>query len=649
VGQNVVEKVAQRHMAEGPAGRPLRAGDFLSIKPDHVMTHDNTSPVMKKFKAIGAARIMNHAQPVFILDHDIQNRSAENLAKYKAIEEFAREQGVDFYPAGTGIGHQVMIEQQYALPGTFVVASDSHSNMYGGMGAIGTPVVRTDAAAIWAAGTFWWQIPRTIQVVLEGELRRGVTGKDVILALCGLYNSGETLNAAVEFSGPGVATLSLEERLSIANMTTEWGALTGWFEADDTTLAYIRQRQRRLAALGVERVSDEELDGWAKNRLLPDPDAHYAGQIVLDLSLVTPHVSGPDSVQVGTPLPDMEAKKIKIDKAYLVSCVNAREQDLAEAAEVLQESKIAEGVELYVAAASREVQDASEQSGAWQALIKAGAHPLPPGCGPCIGLGAGLLEPGEVGISATNRNFKGRMGSRDAQCFLASPAVVAASAIAGYIRGPLAIENRKLPYRFEARPAPESGGERVEILAGFPDRVSGRLLFLPEDNLNTDGIYGKDYTYRDDMTQEKMALVVFENYDPALAGMARAGDVIVAGRNFGTGSSREQAVTALQAKGIAMVIAGSYSQTYLRNAFNNGFPCVECPDLVDRVRQALARPGAAGERTVVPGDSIEVDFAASTISFRNETFSFPPLGAVPQALVIAGGVENQVRQRLGLE
>ncbi len=140
---------------------------------------------------------------------------------------------IDFYPPGTGIGHQIMVEQGYVLPGDFVVASDSHSNMYGALGAVGTPVVRTDAAAIWATGEFWWQIPRTIQVVLEGKLAPGVTGKDVIITLCGLYNQEEVLNAAVEFTGPGVASLSMDARLSIANMTTEWGALVGWFPVDD--------------------------------------------------------------------------------------------------------------------------------------------------------------------------------------------------------------------------------------------------------------------------------------------------------------------------------------------------------------------------------------------------------------------------------
>ena len=648
MGQTVIEKIAQSHMAEGPQGRPVRAGDFLSIRPHHVMTHDNTAPVMKKFKAIGASRVQDPAQPVFTLDHDIQNRSEENLAKYRSIEEFAAEQGVTFYPAGSGIGHQVMIEQLHAVPGSFVVASDSHSNMYGGVGAAGTPVVRTDAAAIWAAGTFWWQIPRTIQVVLEGRLSPGATGKDVILALCGHYNHGEVLNAAVEFSGPGVAALSLDERLAISNMTTEWGALVGWFPADEKTLAFVKERRDRLGATGAKRVTDDDLRRFAEDPVRPDADAVYAGRIRLDLSSVIPHVAGPDSVQVATPLPEMEQRGVPIQKAYLVSCVNSRLEDIVAAADVLRGKKVADGVEMYIAAASRDVQEAAEAGGAWQALLDAGARPLPPGCGPCIGLGAGLLEAGENGISATNRNFKGRMGSRDARCYLASPAVVAASAAAGRICGPDRFTATELVSEFERVDASAAADEEVEILPGFPERVRGRLVFLPQDNLNTDGIYGKDYTYRDDMTAEMMARVVFENYDPELAGRIAKGDVVVGARNFGTGSSREQAVTSLQAAGIALVAAASYSQTYLRNAFNNGFPCVDCPELSDRLGELLATEVEGAAKTIIPGDEIEIDFARGKISYRGETFRFAPLGAVPQALVVDGGVENQVRKRLGL-
>ena len=393
MGQTIVEKIAQSHMAEGP-NRPLRAGDFLSVRPYHVMTHDNTSAVMKKFKAIGATHVQDSAQPVFTADHDIQNTDETNLAKYRSMEAFAREHGIDFYPPGTGIGHQIMVEKGYVLPGTFVVASDSHSNMYGALGAIGTPVVRTDAAAIWATGEFWWQIPRTIQVVLEGKLAPGVTGKDVIITLCGVYNREEVLNAAVEFAGPGVASLSMDARLSIANMSTEWGALVGWFPVDDITLAYLEARNRELRAQGITRMPQEKFAEWRANPPAPDPDAVYAGRIVLNLSDVTPHVSGPDTVQVMHSVAEIAKTKVAIQKAYLVSCVNSRLEDLEAAAWVLRGKKVAAGVQFYLAAASRSVQEEAERRGVWQVLLDAGAHALPSGCGPCIGLGAGTAGAG---------------------------------------------------------------------------------------------------------------------------------------------------------------------------------------------------------------------------------------------------------------
>jgi len=643
MGQTVVEKIAQAYLAEGPK-RPLRTGDFVSIRPRRVMTHDNTSAVMSKFKGIGAKKIHDPHQLVFALDHDIQNQDEANQKKYRAIEAFAKEHGVDFYPAGSGIGHQIMVERGYVVPGSFVVASDSHSNMYGALGAVGTPIVRTDAAAAWATGEFWWQIPRSIQVVLEGKLPEGATGKDVIITLCGLYNHDEVLNAAIEFTGPGVASLSMDARLSISNMTTEWGPLVGWFPVDEITIHYLKGVHQRLKAMGVERFSEKDVENWKKNPPRPDADAEYAARIVLDLSQITPHVSGPDSVQVMSSLVEIEKKKVAIQKAYLVSCVNSRLEDLEASAKVLKGKKVSAGVQFYLSAASKWVQEEAERRGIWQTLLEAGAKPLPAGCGPCIGLGVGLLEPGEVGISATNRNFKGRMGSRDAKCYLASPEVVSASAVAGYIRGPHELGDRALEREYQEFGA-TTAAEKVEILPGFPERVRGRLVFLPQDNVNTDAIYGKDYTYRDDMTPEMMAKVVMENYDPQFAVRTQAGDVVVSGFNFGTGSSREQAVTCLQAKGIPLVIAASFSQTYLRNAYNNGFLCVEVPGLVKKLHEQFA---GSLERTIIPGDEIEVDFTSGTIAWRGEKFAFPALGSVPQSLVIAQGVENLVAKRLGL-
>ena len=644
--QTMVEKIAQAHLAEGPK-RPLRTGDFLSIRPHHVMTHDNTSAVMSKFKGIGAKKIHDVKQLVFALDHDIQNKDEANQKKYRAIEAFAREHGVDFYPAGSGIGHQIMVERGYVVPGSFVVASDSHSNMYGALGAIGTPIVRTDAAAAWATGEFWWQIPRSVEVVLEGKLSEGATGKDVIITLCGLYNHDEVLNAAIEFCGPGVASLSMDARFSISNMTTEWGPLVGWFPVDEVTIKYLKNVHQRLKAAGVERFSENDIERWTKNPPRPDANSVYAARIELDLSQVTPHVSGPDTVQVMSSLAEMEKKKVAIQKAYLISCMNSRLEDLDAAAKVLKGKKVAAGVKFYLGAASQWVQEEAEKRGIWQTLLDAGANPLPAGCGPCIGLGVGLLEPGEVGISATNRNFKGRMGSRDAKCYLASPEVVAASAVAGYIRGPYEMSDRA-PSRSYTEFAASAAAENVDILPGFPERVHGRLVFLPQDNVNTDAIYGKDYTYRDDVTKELMAKVVMENYDPKFASRTREGDVVVSGFNFGTGSSREQAVTCLKAKGIPLVIAASFSQTYLRNAYNNGFLCVEVPELVKRLRQQFANEIATKEKTIIPGEEIDIDFTSGVIHWRGEKSAFPALGSVPQSLVIAEGVENLVARRLGL-
>jgi homoaconitate hydratase len=502
---------------------------------------------------------------------------------------------------------------------------------------------------VWATGEFWWQIPRSIQVVLEGTLPAGVTGKDVIITLCGLYNHDECLNAAVEFAGPGVASLSMDARLSISNMTTEWGPLVGWFPVDATTIAYMRGVHERLKALGVERFSEKDLENWAARPPAPDLDAAYAARIVLYLAEVTPHVSGPDTVQAMQSLTEIEAKKVTIQKAYLLSCVNSRVDDLGAAANVLKGKKVAAGVKFYLGAASKWVQEEAEKNGTWKTLVEAGATPLPPGCGPCIGLGVGLLEAGEVGISATNRNFKGRMGSRDAKCYLASPEVVAASAVAGYVCGPnsgVAIGDARPTRNFTELAMASGAAEKVEILPGFPQQLRGRLVFMPQDNVNTDAIYGKDYTYRDDMTPEMMAKVVMENYDTAFASRTQAGDIIVSQFNFGTGSSREQAVTCLKAKGIPLVIAASFSQTYLRNAFNNGFLCIEVPEFVARLREEFAKQVAAKEKTIIPGDEIDIDFTASTILWRGQKFTFPALGSVPQSLVIAGGVENLVAKRL---
>ncbi len=666
LGLTLVEKLATR-FADGLApGQVVRQGDFVTIRPKHVMTHDNTGAVMPKFRQLGAKKIHDPRQPVFAIDHDIQNKTPENLGKYAKIESFANEHSIDFYPAGTGISHQVMVEQGYVTPGSMVVGSDSHSNLYGALCALGTPVVRTDAASIWATGVTWWQCPPVAKVILKGNVRPGVVGKDIIIALCGLFNKDEVLNHAVEFAGEGVGPLTIDQRMSIANMTTEWGALAGVFPFDDVLRDYlysraeyfarnIRPGTRRPASLGCYTRSD--IDGWwtSRHELVPDPNAHYAVTLELDLSTIVPYVSGPNDVKTMHALPEIESRLVKINKAWLMSCVNARYEDLAIAASIVKGRKVAPGVEFYLAAASAETQARATKDGHWQALLEAGAIELPPGCGTCIGLGAGTIKAGEVGISATNRNFEGRMGDRDGQVYLGSPAVVAASAIAGHICSPTKYDRGSI--RVAARRVDSHGPSQerhaaASVIDGFPALVQGRLLWMDRDNLNTDGIYAGKHTYNDTLTPEQMASFIFENYDPTLRTWARKGDVIVGGFNFGTGSSREQAATALKYFGIPCVIAASFSETYKRNAFNNGFVCFECPGLVEWLRTQASLPSTVegSDKTKIIGE-IMIDFRMSRLRVAmrggpSREFPFPALSPVAQELVVAGGAEEVVKRRL---
>ncbi|KAI0048946.1 homoaconitase [Auriscalpium vulgare] len=700
IPQTVIEKVVQKYAVDLPEGKVVKAGDYVMIRPEHVMTHDNTGPVISKFNSIGAKRIASTRQPVFTLDHDVQNKSSKNLAKYANIEAFARQHGVDFFPAGRGIGHQVLVEEGYAFPYTLTVASDSHSNMYGGVGCVGTPIVRTDAAAIWATGKTWWQVPRMVKVELRGRLAPGVTGKDVIVALCGSFNRDEVLNAAIEFTGDGVAALAVDDRLTIANMTTEWGALVGLFPVDRVLLqwydALLRKLELRTFSSATQssipmppehpRINRWRLDAIQAAPLSSDPEASYSSHLILDLSTLVPHVSGPNSVKISTPLPELEASHIPIQKAYLVSCTNSRVSDLAAAAAVLRGRKVAPGVEFYVAAASSVVQQESERLGDWEALVVGGAKVLPAGCGPCIGLGTGLLEEGETGISATNRNYKGRMGHPKAQAYLASPAVVAASAVKGYIASPDSLDAAALPpvgaptftiASPETESAATTGALAAEpLLPTFPATFRGTLLFAPQDNLNTDAIYPGKYTYQDDITLARQAEVVMENYDPSFAELVaslraasqfshsspdiKEGVVLVAGYNFGTGSSREQAATALKSAGVPLVIAGSFGDIFKRNAINNGLVCVECPELVADLTRAYALAGvrgaggANGELTVNEGMTISVQMGSGEVvvgglAGGERRYAVRPVGPSVQELWICGGLEGYILKSIQVD
>lgn len=655
-GQNLTEKIVQKYAVGLAEGKKVFSGDYVSIRPAHCMSHDNSWPVATKFMGLGASKVKDNRQIVCTLDHDVQNKSEKNLEKYANIERFAREQGIDFYPAGRGIGHQIMIEEGYAFPMNLSVASDSHSNTYGGIGALGTPIVRTDAASIWATGQTWWQIPPVAKVELVGELPKGVTGKDVIVALCGVFNNDEVLNHAIEFVGEGVAKLPVDYRLTIANMTTEWGALSGLFPVDAVLVDFYKQRLAKLPQ-PHPRVNAESVAQLERSPAASDADAVYAKHLRIDLASLSPYISGPNSVKVSNSLYDLVQEDIKINKAYLVSCTNSRLSDIKAAADIIKGRKVADGVEFYVAAASSNVQKDAEALGAWQDIIDAGAIPLPAGCGPCIGLGTGLLEDGEVGISATNRNFKGRMGSKDALAYLASPEVVAASAVLGRIGGPEELAGNavkpssEIAKSVEVTPADAAGDvdAAVEVLDGFPKSIEGELILCDADNINTDGIYPGKYTYQDDIPKEKMAEVCMENYDAEFKDKTKASDIIISGYNFGTGSSREQAATAILAKGMKMVVAGSFGNIFSRNSINNALLTLEIPALINKLREKYQ---GSDELTIRTGWFLKYDVTKALVTVTDSEGNVVlqqkvgELGTNLQDIIVKGGLEGWVRSEL---
>lgn len=661
-GQNLTEKIVQKYAVGLPEGKIVKSGDYVSIKPAHCMSHDNSWPVALKFKGLGAKKVKDNRQVVMTLDHDVQNKTEKNLTKYSNIENFAKEQGVDFYPAGRGIGHQIMIEEGYAFPLNLTVASDSHSNTYGGVGALGTPIVRTDAASIWATGQTWWQIPPVAKVELKGRLPKGVSGKDVIVALCGVFNNDEVLNHAIEFTGEHIDELSVDYRLTIANMTTEWGALSGLFPVDKTLINWYQERLKILPQ-PHPRVNEKTVQDLIDKAQAADSDAYYAKHLILDLSTLSPYVSGPNSVKVSNSLADLSAQNLKVNKAYLVSCTNSRLSDIKAAADVVKGHKIAPGVEFYIAAASSKVQKDAEDLGAWNTLLEAGAIPLPAGCGPCIGLGTGLLEEGEIGISATNRNFKGRMGSKDALAYLASPEVVAASAVLGKIGAPEEIGGGAvngangikteiiIPEKPQSEETETTTGGGVEVLPDFPKSIEGELILCDADNINTDGIYPGKYTYQDDVPREKMAEVCMENYDSEFGSKTHAGDIIISGFNFGTGSSREQAATAILARDMKLVVSGSFGNIFSRNSINNALLTLEIPDLINMLREKYK--DSPKELTRRTGWFLNWNVETATVTVKNGKDGeivlqqkVGELGANLQEIIVKGGLEGWVKSQL---
>jgi 3-isopropylmalate/(R)-2-methylmalate dehydratase large subunit len=397
----------------------VRPGDVVMVRCDVVMANDVSGPVaFRQMEKMGVERVFDPAKVVMVADHFMPAKDARSAELQRRLKEWSRAQGVTFYDQGRGgIEHTLLCEEGWIVPGSVIAGGDSHTCTYGALGAFGTGLGSTDIAYCLAFGEFWQAVPRTIRVEFTGERREFVTGKDLILAVLAEIGVGGGTNAALEFVGDGAEALSIDERLAVANMVVEAGAETGLFPADRKVREYLDGRTDRA---------------WKEER--SDPDAECARTLTIDLPGLEPLVALPHLP--GNVVPLADAVGMKIDQAYIGNCSNGTMTDLRQTAEVLRGHRVHPDCRLIVVPATQRIYREAMREGLLDVFVEAGAMVSTPTCGACFGGGMGVLGPGERAVTTTNRNFKGRMGSSEAEVCLANAYVAAAAAVAGELVDP---------------------------------------------------------------------------------------------------------------------------------------------------------------------------------------------------------------------
>lgn len=399
-------------------GKVVSAGEVVTVSPDLLLSHDNSAAIIREFRKIGLEKVIDPEKIVIVLDHVVPASTEKYAQNHKEIREFVSEQGIPkFFDISCGICHQVFSEKGFALPGKLILGADSHTTSYGAFGAFSAGIGRSEMASLWATDLIWLRVPETIRFELTGALSPGVFAKDAILKMIGDGGSDQANYKAVEFSGPAAGKFSIAERLTLCNMAAEMGAKNGYFFPDDKTRTYL------------EPVSQAEYPVT-----ISDQDAAYEKMRPFDLSSLEPQVACPHTVDNVKPV--SEVKGIKFQQALIGTCTNGRVEDLEIAARILKGKKVHPQVRVLIVPASRTELLKAIRKGIIETLVEVGCVILNPGCGPCLGAHQGVLAPGEVALSTANRNFRGRMGSRDSEIYLASPALVAASALEGKLSDP---------------------------------------------------------------------------------------------------------------------------------------------------------------------------------------------------------------------
>lgn len=413
-GRTLSEKILAR--ASGVAD--ARAGDVVEATPDLVMSHENTFLVNKAFSEMGATRPWDPSKIVIVLDHRTPANSMQTASVHSKIRQIVKDMGISkFYDVGEGICHQLLVEEKLARPAQLILGSDSHTTTAGAVGAFGAGIGATEMAGVWATGKLWLKIPETIRISMSGHLGKAVFPKDIALMLAAKIGSSGADYKCVEFTGGFLFDISISGRMVLCNMAAEMGAKAAIVPADSTFSTWYPE-------CGEGKTAS----------CRSDPDAAFSSKMEIEVDPIPPMVSGPDKVEAAGDIAKFEGTPVS--QAFIGSCTNGRLEDLIAASWVLKGRKVASGCRLLVAPASRQVLSDAMDMGAVRTIVAAGGTLLPPGCGPCLGAHGGVLGPGDVCISSSNRNFKGRMGSDEAEIYLASPATVASSAIEGRIADP---------------------------------------------------------------------------------------------------------------------------------------------------------------------------------------------------------------------
>jgi len=416
MGMTFAEKV----LAVKSGNKSVIPGQIVTVRPDHLLTHDNTAAIIGKIsKELDEYGVVSPDLSIIVLDHVIPAASEKDATNHKKIRTFVKKHNVqNFFDVGEGICHQIVYEKGFAKPGSVILGSDSHTCSYGAVGAFASGIDRTEAASIMLTGETWLKVPPTIKITLKGSLKYPASAKDLILTIIGTISADGAGYRAVEFHGD-VGSLSMDERFTIANMGVEMGAKVTVFPVDEAAKEFFSANNIPFSANDVI---------WA------DPDAEYERELTFNLDEIEPVVAAPHTVDNLKSIKDVEGTPI--DQCFIGTCTNGRLSDLEIAASILKGKRVAQSTRLLILPASRKVLRDAMSRGYIDTLIEAGAVLLPPGCGPCLGAHQGALAPGEKCLSTANRNFKGRMGCKEAEIFLASPATVAVSAIYGKITDP---------------------------------------------------------------------------------------------------------------------------------------------------------------------------------------------------------------------